>query len=468
MAHRGGGGIGRRAFLKTAGAGTLALGAHALAPRRARAAERPNIVLFITDQQHIDTIAAAGCPHVRTPAMDALVRGGTSFRLSYSTNPVCSPARSSILTGRASSETGVFTNGRPIRSGVPNLGQWLGERGGYETVYAGKWHLPGSYSKSIPGFSVIHTGIGGHGNVCDTAVSMACEAFIRNRTSRRPFLMVASFMQPHDICEWLRLNMRNHKALPYPEVAGELPPLPANFGFDLREPGAVVGRRASGEPAKGGWGELHWRYYLWSYYRHIEQVDGEIGRVTRALADAGRADDTLVLLTADHGEGTAHHRLVRKSVPYDEASRVPFVLSWPGRVPEGTDDDGHLVSGLDVVPTICDYAGVGPPPDVRGASVRRTAEAPEAPWRDRIVTEHNNDTGRMVRSARYKYVSYDGDAVEQLFDMRADPGETRNLAAEGSHAAARDEHRAMLIEWERGLDCAPGLPGRRAWWRGGA
>ena len=76
------GGIGRRDFLKVAGAGTLALGARSLGARRARAAARPNIVLFITDQQHIDTIAASGCPHVRTPAMDDLVRRGTSFRLS--------------------------------------------------------------------------------------------------------------------------------------------------------------------------------------------------------------------------------------------------------------------------------------------------------------------------------------------------------------------------------------------------
>ena len=460
------GGLDRRSFIKASGAATygLAVGsstAGAVTTDR----RRPNILLLLTDQQHIDTIAAGGCPYVQTPAMDRLAADGTSFRLSYSANPVCSPARSSILTGRTPSETGVYTNGKSIRASIPNLGQWLGEKGGYDAVYAGKWHLPGSYATSIRGFDVLHTGIGGQGNVCDSAVSLACEGFLRNRLTSDPFLMVASFMQPHDICEWLRLNRDVPGELRYPELADELPPLPDNFEFDAREPARVKSTREKNEPTKGGWTPEHWRYYLWSYYRHIEMVDGEIGRVADALRDTGQAENTLIVLTADHGEGLARHQMVRKSSPYDEAMKVPMIVVPPGGLTEGRTDSSHLVSGLDVMPTLCDYAGLGAPDNMRGRSLRAATEADPVDLDHYVVTEINNDSGRIVRTPRYKYVSYRGDPVDQLFDMHSDPGETRNLAGETQYALTVAEHRELLLNWERRLEVAPNVPASDAWWR---
>ena len=174
-------GLDRREFIKASGAATFALAAAGAAPLLARDAKRPNLLLILTDQQHLDSISAAGCKHLSTPGMDWIVNNGAHFRLSYTSNPVCSPARAALLTGRASSETGVYTNGKAIRSDIPNLGQWLGEKAGYDAVYAGKWHLPRSYAATMPGFRVLHTGLGGQGNVCDPAVSLACEAYLRNR-----------------------------------------------------------------------------------------------------------------------------------------------------------------------------------------------------------------------------------------------------------------------------------------------
>ena len=470
------GGMDRREFLRVGGAGAVLAGTGCAANvaltsgAQAKAAARPDILRVITDQQHIDTIAAAGCRHVRTPAFDGLRSRGTSFSLSYTANPVCSPARSSIFTGRATSETGVYVNNKPVRKGIPNLGQWLSREAGYEAVYAGKWHVPRGFTHFIPGFRVLHTGIGGQGNLGDTAVSRACEGFLRNRRDRssgRPLLMVASFLQPHDICEWLRLNAKVPAELRYPELAPALPPLPDNFEFDPREPEYVKRSRLKREPLKGGWSRPHWRYYLWSYYRHVEMVDAEVGRVLDAVRESGREEDTLVVFTSDHGEGLAHHQMVRKSTPYDEAARVPFIVSWPGRVPEGKTDDAHPVSGLDIMPTLSDYAGARPPEKMRGVSLRGLLERGAAPARPCIVTEANSNRGRMLRTPRYKYVTYADDPVDQLFDMRDDPGETRNLAAGSSHASAVAEHRKLLREWEGRLDVAPGLPCADAWWRRG-
>jgi len=456
----------RRTFLKlTGGVAATAIGGFMTSSSSAAVspAGPPNILLIITDQQHLNSISALGCPYVKTPAIDRLVRRGVSFTESYSTNPLCSPARSSIFSGRTTSETSVYVNGRPIRSDIPNLGQWFTQNTNYETVYAGKWHLPGGFTHFIPGFRVINTGLNGQGNVGDTATSRVCEGFLHNRSNDRPFLLVASFLQPHDICEWLRLNMNNPDKPRYAELADELPPLPENFEYDPREPEYLIGKRKGGEPAKGGWNKQHWRYYIWSYYRHIEMVDGEIGRVLDALESAGYGSNTLVLFLSDHGEGLARHQKVRKSSPYDEASKVPFVISLPGKIPENKIDSTHLITGLEVMPTLCDYAGIKPPAHMRGRSLKPLLEGKTDDWHEFIVTEMPGNRARLVRSRKYKYVNYYGDPVEMLFDMENDPGETRNLADDPKYAKVLTDHKAKLQSWEQKLDVAPKVPNPDAW-----
>lgn len=460
--------LNRREFVKL-GSGAVGLLAdhtltgNVLAARGNRKPKPKNILLIFTDQQHLDTIAAGGCRYLRTPALDRLKTSGTSFTQSYSANPVCSPARSAVFTGRTSCETSVYTNGRSIRSGIPNLGQWFSQHTDYETVYAGKWHLPRTYTSSIPTFKVINTGIGGFGYLCDTVMSRACEGFLRNRSKSRPFLLVASFMQPHDICEWLRLNMNDPGGLRYPELAGKLPELPDNFEFDKNEPLSTKNRRLGNEPFKGNWSREHWRYYRWSYYRHIEHLDAEIGRILSALEDGGDINDTLIVLTSDHGEGMGHHQMVRKSSLYDEAARVPLLFSWPGQVAQNHTDTVHLASGLDIMPTLCDFAGIQSPANMRGVSLRTILEGAGGSGRPCVFTEGNSNTGRMLRTQDWKYIKYKDDPVEQLFDMKNDAGETENLALNSLHAAVLAEHRKLLEDHESRLDVPAEVPHAPFW-----
>jgi len=442
--------LSRRQFLKAGVAGGAAL---ATAGRFASSAPaigghtRPNFLLIAADQLSLSAISAHGCPWVNTPNMDRLARCGASFMQSYTTDPVCSPARSSWFTGRMPSETGVISNNKPIRPDLPNLGQWLG-REGYETVYVGKWHLPQSFSTQIPGFTVIPGGLSGQGNTGDVAVSRACQAYLANRSRRQPFLLAASFLQPHDICAWVGMRQAHPEDLPYPEIENELPPLPANFDFDPLEPERL---KKSRRPA---WSERQWRYYLWSYGRHVEMVDAEIGRVLQALNDSGQARNTIVVFTSDHGEGMGRHHMVLKNYLYDEAAKVPLIMAFPEQWTEGRKDATHLVSGLDVTPTICDYAGVKPPASAFGRSLRPLVEGASPEWREFLVSEVQV-IGRMVRSPDLKYVVYRGDPIEQLFDMKNDPGETKNLAAEARFSFALEDHRKRLKEWEARLDLAP-------------
>jgi len=439
----------RRDVLAAGAAGATALLAHGPA-RAARPDTRPNVLFLMADQQGLDTLSALGCSDVHTPHLDRLAKRGVAFLESYSSNPLCSPARSSMMTGRPTLETGVIVNGRAIRNTIPNMGQWF-RQAGYETVYAGKWHVPISFGPDIPGFDVIDTGINGQGGVCDTAVSRACQGYLRGRRGAargKPFLLIGSFLQPHDICQFVSMHGKSGEMVFRDALGDALPPLPPNHGFDPREPMALQKR------ARPDWSETQWRYYLYNYYRMVEMVDAEIGRVLQALDDSGEADNTVVVFTSDHGEGRGRHKLVTKNYLYDEAAKVPLLFAAPGRAGAGHVDRSNLVSTVDILPTVCDLTGVAPPPHVRGNSLAPLLQG-KTPQPREFVAAEVAVLGRMIRTPRFKYISYVGDPVEQLFDMQADPGETKNLAGTAGFDADLQAHRRLLAAWEAGLDVAP-------------
>jgi choline-sulfatase len=193
-----------------------------------------------------------------------------------------------------------------------------------------------------------------------------------------------------------------------------------------------------------------WRYYLYVYYRLVEMLDANIGRILDALEASGQAGNTVVMLTADHGEGAGRHGHVQKWTPYEESVKVPLIFSYPRGIQSGVKDDVHLVSGLDLVSTMCDFAGIPAPPKARGRSLRALLEGKQVMWREFVAAEMQR-VGRMIRTGRYKYVRYENDPVEQLFDMKADPWETRNLADEARYAAEVAAHRRLLDQWEASL-----------------
>jgi arylsulfatase A-like enzyme len=282
---------------------------------------------------------------------------------------------------------------------------------------------------------------------------LACESFLRNRESTQPLLLVAEFMNPHDICEWLFLNTANHEALPHPEIVDTLPDLPANRDIVPEAEPAVIERfRQTLEPQVGYWEDLHHRYYLLSYYRHIEAVDAEIGRILQALRDTGQEENTIVLFTSDHGEGLGCHRMTHKGFPYDEVCKVPLIVSWPGTLREGAVDGTSLVSGIDIFPTLCDLAGIEAPEAMVGMSLRPALEEGTPVEREFVPVELARGQAGALRTRRYKYVRYPDGPTEMLFDLAEDPGETRNLARDTAHASVLAEHRDMLDRWEFGLD----------------
>jgi choline-sulfatase len=227
-------------------------------------------------------------------------------------------------------------------------------------------------------------------------------------------------------------------------------PLPANFEIPQGEPECVLRADARNfrTYARQNWSAQQWRLHRWAYARLTERVDGEIGRVLTALREAGLEENTLVVFSSDHGDMDSAHRLEHKAVLYEEAARVPLLLSWKGVIKPGLVDREHLVStGLDLIPTLCDFAGIPSPRELKGQSIRPLAEGRERPaWRACLAVE--NGHSRMLRSDRYKYIVYDsGSPREQLVDLQQDPGEMKNLALDPAHADVLKRHRQLLKQW---------------------
>jgi len=486
----------RRSFIKSTGA---AAGAAAILPVKSFAGSqqtdrRPNILIVVCDQMNLDAIAVYKthfehrswiCHWVDTPNLDELVHSGVSFTESHSTNPVCCPARSSMFTGRFSLETGVVINNIGIDQAVPNMGQWFANHSDYDRVYCGKWHAGGPWNnpsvsgpRKIPGFDTLPNGPDNWGRHMDYGVSSSVEAYVRNHRGEKPFLAVAGFMDPHDICFWTGDLMKGQRRITdFFNIGETLPDLPPNLNYTFDE--------IWKSPVN--YSDMEWQNYIYDYCRMIERLDRNVGRLLRAVQDRG--DDTLLLFTSDHGDGVGRHSRVSKWHPYDESVKVPFVAYGPKLgIRQNVIDTTHLVSGVDIMATVCDYAGIAPPPHQRGLSLRPLLEGRSVPWREAVFCELQ-EVGRVIRSERYKfvmsykksapdarkqlnesYLTLDGKASmflpgeesrlqrvsgTMLFDMKADPWETRNLAMDSNYQGIIAEHEVLLAQVEKNI-----IPGR--------
>ncbi|MBN2270972.1 MAG: sulfatase-like hydrolase/transferase, partial [Sedimentisphaerales bacterium] len=442
----------------------------------------PNILFIMTDQQSARMMSCTGNKWLKTPALDRLAASGIRFERAYACNPVCVPSRFSLQTGLMPSAIGMGRNEDSEQSQVTDamirnsLGN-LFKNAGYETVYGGKVHLPKRMNNVRDlGYRMLT------GN-SRQELADKCAEFIKGEHSR-PFFLFASFINPHDICYMAindfnrsngdsaieNIDSRTCEALLEPArksenveafVAEHCPPLPENHEIPGGEPECISTKYTQARPfrewARRNWTESQWRLHRWAYCRLTEMVDAEIGKVLDAVEQAGLQDKTLIVFTSDHGDMDSAHKLEHKSILYEEAVRIPFIMSYKNVIPKGRIDDTHLVSnGLDLLPTLCDYANIKAPQGLPGLSVRRLAEGKSARnWRDHIVVESQN--GRMLRTDRYKYCLYDsGRNPEQLTDLETDPGEMQNLAGHPANEAALKKHRQLLKEWTNKIGDAIG------------
>ncbi|HZS13372.1 MAG TPA: sulfatase-like hydrolase/transferase [Candidatus Dormibacteraeota bacterium] len=461
----------------------------------------PNIVLVLLDQLRADVCGTYGSAICRTPHLDRIAAQGIRFDRAYTPIGICSPARASMLSGTYPHRHGVLNNVHgpdalqvDLRPGTPVYPALLRDAG-YATSYTGKWHVDIEDGPASKGFT--------HVGACDDYMPALAEqrrrlglphtdpiAFDRSTTypplsaratrtvpgfplegretqpvegtpqglflenaldameaMRRgdaPFLLVLSFLGPH----WPYSVPEPWWSMYDPAA---IPPWP-NWEDDFTgKPGA--NRRGLQHFGVEGWTWQDWAPTVAAYLGSVTMHDELIGRLVAALDAGGAAEDTLLIVTADHGDLCGSHRQFNKGpLMYEEVYRIPLVARWPGVIAPQSASDAYA-SSLDLFATMLDAAGVALPDaplDSRSLLPLLRGETPQG-WRDSWVSEFHGDefglySQRMLVHGRHKLV-YNPHDVDELYDLVADPHELRNLSAEPSLAALRDDLESRLAQW---------------------
>lgn len=415
----------------------------------ASAAERPNIIYIFTDQQTAMAMSCAGNTDVHTPNLDRLAAAGIRFSNAYCTAPLSGPSRGAMFTGHYPESVGLSVNNTPMPDSLKSctLGTLVKEAG-YECAYGGKWHIP---ELDIPNERYGFKRIFHHS---DLGLAEACVEFL-NSPHTRPFFLVAAFDNPHNICEYARSQNLPYGNIEEPELKA-CPGLPANFARNPYDADILLKEQ---NDHFGIYPTIHytkddWRKYRYTYYKLVEKVDQEIGKILDAIDRNHLWKNTIVIFSSDHGDGNGAHQWNQKSALYEEVIRVPLIVTLPGRKQAGKVLPQLISNGVDFFATICDWTGVKQPQGTTGTSFRTIAEKADTQIAHQpfIVIETQFDgsqtRGWALRTAEYKYIIYDqGRYREQLYHLESDPGEMRNLAVEETYQEQLVQHRRILDDW---------------------
>jgi arylsulfatase A-like enzyme len=401
--------------------------------------KKPNIIFVHVDQLKWSALGINGSDQVQTPNLDRILRSAVRFDRSYCTAPICVPARTSWYTGLKPEQSGVTDNGRRIdmeEVKPVDLGTWLRDQAGYESYYMGKWHVAMATKDSGFEFLCDHNPIGEQG---DTALARAAESFLLNRTEEKPFFLNVGLLNPHDICYW-SWEQSPAKFRMAEEMKDRLPELPPNFDRE---------RATAEEP---DWSDLQWRFYAYSYFRFVEMVDEDLGRIYRAYLRSPQRDNTLFIFSSDHGQANGEHGHQTKAFPHEHSIRVPLAVIDPQADPHRDAD--HLVSGLDLAPTLCDYAGVPAMPRNHGRSLRPLVRGETPEWRQWLAATTPRMKHRMILKGDYKLIYERWNDSVSLFNLKTDPWEIEDLSKNPAHAPAFEEMEAFRKQYDAGQELA--------------
>lgn len=445
---------------------------------------RPNILWYCTDQQRFDTIGALGNPHVRTPTIDRLVADGVAFTHVYCQSPICTPSRSSFMTGMYPSRVHNTRNGNATFPDWPPLISKLISESGYECGMIGKFHLQSSGHRTEPrlddGFSFWRFSHAprddwpdGHDYADwvrdqggDLDAMRASEERVPSELHQTTWASeraIEFISQPHDQPWLLNVNIYDpHPPFIPPKVyadqfdADEMPG-PYFKDSDLEQQAKLKpidfqggSRRPEEFDAKGEQAR---------YYAMIAQIDDQFVRILETLDKTGQRGNTIILFTSDHGETMGDHGLIQKGCRfYEGLVRVPLIFAWPGHFEQGLRSDA-LVELLDMSATLLELGGVDIPeyhqgrsllPILRGdASPDHLRESVRCEYFDALDPHFTGGTGTfatMYRDRRYKLSVYHGHGLGELYDLEIDPWEFENLWDSPDHQELR--HRLLYESFD--------------------
>ena len=462
------------------------------------APRKPNLILFLPDQQRADTLACYGGVKVHAPNLNKLASESVIFERAYVTHPVCTPSRSSLMTGTWPHINGCTHNSVPLDRRFRVFPELMQDQD-YRTAYIGKWHL-GEDGPAGRGFqhcistdghgdysiSLISKGImadQANGQFSEVAVSNlpielsrpkflerhACEFIEKHQ--RDPFILVVAFVEPHspyngplnDVNPLDEVELDATATLPEHENI----PLRYRLMREWQQAEALLDRERLPMQLFFGITPDEYRSIKQRYLGLVTLVDQSIGAILGCLERCGLSDDTIVVHTSDHGDSLGAHHLFGKETMFEEATRVPWLIRLPGQTRQKMIS--HPVSHIDFVPTLLDLLGQSNHPQCAGKSLlpsvndatslpnnvflewapnrTKVKKGSRLAWRRTIKRAVEESTRTLVSSDGWKLCLRDKD-VDELYNLRDDPHETRNFYADGQYASVIFRLTDAIHHWQ--------------------
>lgn len=436
--------------------------------------QRPNVIFFFSDQQRWDTVGSYGQKLNVTPNLDRMAQEGVLFENAYTIQPVCGPARACLQTGMYATQIGCYRNGIPLPDTDRTLARYFNDAG-YQTAYVGKWHLASSeavaymhpnadarqrqiasyQTSAIPperrgGYrdywvasdllEFTSHGYDGYlfdgdmnkvefkGYRADCVTDYALD-FLERADRDRPLFLFVSYIEPH--------HQNDHNRYEGPIGSQE------RFA-DYEVPGDLAGTQGD------------WRENYPDYLGCCNSLDHNLGRIRQKLTDLGRADDTVIFYTSDHGTHFRTRNSEYKRACHDGCIHIPMVACGPGFT--GGQRLENMVSLLDIPPTLLGCAGVKKPAQMQGRPLQALVDGRAHNWEEDVFLQiSESQVGRAIRTRKWKYAvrdySKDGwkqaesDRYEEdfLYDLEQDPYEKNNLVLDERYAPIRQELATLLL-----------------------
>jgi uncharacterized sulfatase len=431
---------------------------------------RPNVLLIVVDDLNAEL--AYSPQLVRTPNIERLAAMGRRFDRAYCQLPLCSPSRTSLLSGKRPETTRVLDNLTPPRSLLPDvtmLPQFF-RRNGYHAatvgkIYHGPFHDAASWDEALAtGIAVPEPEEGDEEGDASTrrrarstaprptdrddalepdgAAVRAAAAFLR-RKHDKPFFLGVGLRRPHGYAQGVPKKYWDL----YDPAQLQLPDIRAGSGSGVPPIARKQTMRAPPSDEPGRRASLH------AYYAAVSFMDAQLGVLLDALQETARRQDTVVLLVSDHGYHLGDHGLWGKRSLFENAARVPLLIAGPG-VREPGRPAPNVVEMLDVYPTLVDLCGLPQPTGLEGRSLRPILEQPAASVHEGAFTMI--PAGRSVRTVRWRYTEWSAGRAAELYDHDNDPGELLNRVKDREYAQTVATLRQLLRT--HGRDEAPSTP----------
>ncbi|HXE12978.1 MAG TPA: sulfatase-like hydrolase/transferase [Bryobacteraceae bacterium] len=459
-----------------------------------------NVLLLMADQHRPEALGIRGGTVAKTPNLDRLARSGVRFEHSYCADPVCTPSRACLMTGLYVHNNKTYDNATPWPFEHKTMADYFG-RAGYMTALVGKMHFVDAQTHGfnykldfndwyqylgpktrLRAEEIIYPNSGSglpqiddlwrdygdpwtgfinmdqrEGYVSPGRVSALAEQdhfesfvaresirFLRNFGKKEPFFLVSSFLKPHDPFMPTRrfADMFRAEEMKLPPTLGkvDLSTIP-KFIRERIEYNAPIPELHNPEHAKR---------LIALYYANLAQMDYCAGQVLDELKELGLEEDTIVLYTSDHGGMLGMHGLWQKSVFYEPSVGVPLLFRVPGLTPPNSRCETP-VSLVQLLPTLTELCDIPIPAGIDGASFATNLREPDRTEDTTVFAEHglaSKQPGYMIRHGNYKYCYYPNDMPE-LYDLRTDPDEMKNLALSPAHKGKVNEMQQKLFSWHR-------------------